>query len=166
MTDSLSIRDNRTGREYEVAITDGTIRAADLKQIAVEGEPGLATYDPGFVNTASCRSSITYIDGDVGILEYRGYPIEQLAEQSTFLEVSYLLLNGELPTQTQLDEWVHDITYHTFIHENLKQFIQGFRYDAHPMGMLMASVSALSTFYPDAHTRSPTRRTGSCRSPG
>src|SRR6188472_3694529 len=150
MTDTLSIRDNRTGREYEVAITDGTIRAADLNQIAVEGEPGLATYDPGFVNTSSCRSSITYIDGDVGILEYRGYPIEQLAEHSTFLEVSYLLLNGELPTQAQLDEWVHSITYHTFIHENLKQFIQGFRYDAHPMGMLMASVSALSTFYPTA----------------
>ena len=150
MTDTLSIRDNRTGREYEVAITDNTIRAADLKEIAVDGEPGLATYDPGFVNTASCRSSITYIDGDVGILEYRGYPIEQLAEQSTFLEVAYLLLHGELPTQTQLDDWVHDITYHTFLHENLKQFIQGFRYDAHPMGMLMASVSALSTFYPDA----------------
>ena len=150
MTDTLSIRDNRTGREYEVAITDNTIRAADLKQIAVDGGSGLATYDPGFVNTASCRSSITYIDGDVGILEYRGYPIEQLAEQSTFLEVAYLLLHGELPTQTQLDDWVHDITYHTFLHENLKQFIQGFRYDAHPMGMLMASVGALSTFYPDA----------------
>ena len=149
--DSLSIRDNRTGRTYEVAITDGTIRAADLKQIAVEGEPGLATYDPGFVNTASCRSSVTFIDGDVGILEYRGYPIEQLAEHSTFLEVAYLLLNGELPTQAQLDDWVHDITHHTFIHENLKQFIQGFRYDAHPMGMLMASVSALSTFYPTAN---------------
>src|SRR5918998_2093938 len=151
MTDSLTVRDNRTGREYEIAITDGTIRAADLKQIAVDDEPGLATYDPGFVNTASCRSAITFIDGDVGILEYRGYPIEQLAEQSTFLEVSYLLLNGELPTQAQLDEWVHDITYHTFIHENLKQFIEGFRYDAHPMGMLMASVSALSTFYPAAN---------------
>ena len=151
MTDSLTVRDNRTGREYEIAITDGTIRAADLNQIAVEGEPGLATYDPGFVNTASCRSAITYIDGDVGILEYRGYPIEQLAEHSTFLEVSYLLLNGELPTQDQLDEWVHNITYHTFIHENLKQFIEGFRYDAHPMGMLMASVSALSTFYPAAN---------------
>ena len=151
MTDSLTVRDNRTGREYELAITDGTIRAADLKQIAVDGEPGLATYDPGFVNTASCRSAVTFIDGDVGILEYRGYPIEQLAEQSTFLEVSYLLLNGELPNQAQLDEWVHDITYHTFIHENLKQFIEGFRYDAHPMGMLMASVSALSTFYPTAN---------------
>jgi citrate synthase len=151
MTDSLTVRDNRTGREYEIAITDGTIRAADLNQIAVDDEPGLATYDPGFVNTASCRSAITYIDGDVGILEYRGYPIEQLAEHSTFLEVAYLLLNGELPTADQLDEWVHNITYHTFIHENLKQFIEGFRYDAHPMGMLMASVSALSTFYPTAN---------------
>jgi citrate synthase len=150
MTDTLSIRDNRTGREYEVPISDGTIRAADLKQIAMDGDPGLATYDPGFVNTASCRSSITYIDGDVGILEYRGYPIEQLAEHSSFLEVSYLLLYGELPTKDQLDNWVHEVTYHTFLHENLKQFIQGFRYDAHPMGMLMASVSALSTFYPDA----------------
>jgi citrate synthase len=150
MADTLSIRDNRTGQKYEVPITDGTIRAADLKQVAVDDEPGLATYDPGFVNTASCRSSITYIDGDAGILEYRGYPIEQLAESSTFLEVSYLLLYGELPTQDQLDSWVHEVTYHTFLHENLKQFIQGFRYDAHPMGMLMAAVSALSTFYPDA----------------
>jgi citrate synthase len=148
--DSLSIRDNRTGTEYEIAITDGTIRAVDLQQIAVDREPGLASYDPGFVNTASCRSAITYIDGDEGILEYRGYPIEQLAEQSTFLEVAYLLLHGELPTQAQLDEWVHSITYHTFIHENLKQFIEGFRYNAHPMGMLMATVSALSTFYPEA----------------
>jgi citrate synthase len=149
MTDTLSIRDNRTGQEYDIPISDGTIRAADLKQIALDDEPGLATYDPGFVNTASCRSSITYIDGDVGILEYRGYPIEQLAEHSSFLEVSYLLLYGELPTRDQLDTWVHEVTYHTFLHENLKQFIQGFRYDAHPMGMLMASVSALSTFYPD-----------------
>jgi citrate synthase len=148
--DSLSIRDNRTGREYELAISEGTIRATDLKQIAVEGEPGLATYDPGFVNTASCRSAITFINGDEGILEYRGYPIEQLAEHSTFLEVAYLLLNGELPTQAQLDEWVLSVTYHTFIHENLKQFIEGFRYNAHPMGMLMATVSALSTFYPEA----------------
>jgi citrate synthase len=153
MTDTLSIRDNRTGRDYEIAITDGTIRAADLKQItAGEEDPGIATYDPGFVNTASCRSSITYIDGDKGILEYRGYPIDQLAEHSTFLEVAYLLLHGELPTQSQLDQWVHDVTYHTFLHENCKQFIEGFRYDAHPMGMLMASVSALSTFYPDAGT--------------
>jgi citrate synthase len=148
--DSLSIRDSRTGKEYEIAITDGTIRATDLQQITVNGGPGLASYDPGFVNTASCRSAITYIDGDEGILEYRGYPIEQLAEHSTFLEVAYLLLHGELPTQAQLDEWVHSITYHTFVHENLKQFIEGFRYDAHPMGMLMATVSALSTFYPEA----------------
>jgi citrate synthase len=148
--DSLSIRDNRTGQEYEIAITDGTIRATDLTQIAIDGGPGMASYDPGFVNTASCRSAITYIDGDQGILEYRGYPIEHLAEHSTFLEVAYLLLHGELPTQVQLDEWVHSITYHTFIHENLKQFIEGFRYNAHPMGMLMATVSALSTFYPEA----------------
>jgi len=160
MTDTLSIRDNRTGKEYKLPITDGTIRAADLQQIAVDGEPGLATYDPGFVNTASCRSSITFIDGDAGILEYRGYPIEQLAEHSSFLEVSYLLLYGELPTEEQLDNWVHEITYHTFLHENLKQFIQGFRYDAHPMGMLMASVSALSTFYPDAReVKDPENRT-------
>ena len=153
MTDTLSIRDNRTGRDYELAITDGTIRAADLKQItAGDEDPGIATYDPGFVNTASCRSAITYIDGDKGILEYRGYPIDQLAEHSTFLEVAYLLLNGELPTQPELDQWTHDVTYHTFLHENCKQFIEGFRYDAHPMGMLMASVSALSTFYPDAGT--------------
>src|SRR4029453_17183245 len=148
--DSLSIRDNRTGKEYEIAITDGTIRTTDLREITVNGGPGLGSSDPGFVNTASCRSAITYIDGDEGILEYRGYPIEQLAEHSTFLEVAYLLLHGELPTQTQLDDWVHSITYHTFIHENLKQFIEGFRYNAHPMGMLMASVSALSTFYPEA----------------
>jgi citrate synthase len=148
--DSLSIRDSRTGKEYEIAITDGTIRATDLRQITVNGGPGLASYDPGFVNTASCRSAITYIDGDEGILEYRGYPIEQLAEHSTFLEVAYLLLHGELPTQAQLDDWVHSITYHTFVHENLKQFIEGFRYNAHPMGMLMATVSALSTFYPEA----------------
>jgi citrate synthase len=148
--DSLSIRDNRTGQEYEIAIADGTIRATDLRQITVDGGPGLASYDPGFLNTASCRSAITYIDGDEGILEYRGYPIDQLAEHSTFLEVAYLLLHGELPTQSQLDDWVHSITYHTFIHENLKQFIEGFRYNAHPMGMLMATVSALSTFYPEA----------------
>src|SRR6476620_7991441 len=121
--DSLSVRDNRTGREYEIAISDGMIRATDLKQIVVEGEPGLATYDPGFVNTASCRSAITFIDGDEGILEYRGYPIEQLAEHSTFLEVSYLLLHGELPTKTQYEAWVHDITYHTFVHESIKSFM-------------------------------------------
>ena len=148
---SLTVRDNRTGQEYELPITDGTIKAADLGKIKVVGdEPGLAVYDPGFVNTASCRSSVTYIDGDKGILEYRGYPIEQLAEKSSFLEVAYLLIHGQLPEKVQYDEWVHHITYHTFVHENVRSFMQGFRYDAHPMGMLMASVGALSTFYPES----------------
>jgi len=148
-SDTLTITDNRTGQQYEVPITDGTIRANDLKQISLDGQV-LATYDPGFVNTASCRSAVTFIDGDAGILEYRGYPIEQLAESSSYLEVAYLLLNGELPTTPQLEQWTHDVTFHTFVHENLKTFMQAFRYDAHPMGMLMASVSALSTFYPEA----------------
>ena len=159
-SDSLSVRDNRTGREYDLAITDNTIAAKDLGQIRIDDDsPGLATYDPGFVNTASCRSSVTYIDGDKGILEYRGYPIEQLAEKSNFLEVAYLLIYGDLPSKEQYDQWVHEITYHTFVHENIRTFMEGFRYDAHPMGMLMASVGALSTFYPDArdisdpHTR-------------
>ncbi len=151
MTDSLTIRDNRTGAEYEVAIVDGAIKAADLGKIKTSDEdPGLCTYDPGFTNTASCKSAITYIDGDKGILEYRGYPIEQLAEKSTFLEVAYLVVYGELPTKEQYESWVHEITYHTFVHENVKGLMQGFRYDAHPMGMLMSSVGALSTFYPDA----------------
>ncbi len=150
MTESLTIRDNRTGQEYEVPVTDDTIRAADLKQITAGDGPGLATYDPGFTNTASCRSAITYIDGEAGILEYRGYPIEQLAESSSFLEVAYLLLNGELPNTDELARWTHEITTHTFLHENIKTFIEGFRYDAHPMGMTMAAVAALSTFYPDA----------------
>jgi citrate synthase len=148
---SLTVRDNRTGKEYDLAITDGTIRAADLKQISAEdGDGGLATYDPGFVNTASCRSSITFIDGDKGILEYRGYPIEQLAEQSSYLEVAYLLVHGKLPNKAEYEQWVHGVTYHTFVHENLKRFMEGFRYDAHPMGMLLASVGALSTFYPES----------------
>ena len=151
VTDSLTVRDNRTGQEYDVPITDGTIKAADLGQIkSGEDAPGLAVYDPGFVNTASCRSAVTFIDGDKGILEYRGYPIEQLAEKSNFLEVAYLLVHGSLPSKAEYDAWVHEITYHTFVHENVKTFMQGFRYDAHPMGMLMASVGALSTFYPDA----------------
>lgn len=151
VTESLTVRDNRTGVEYDIPITDGTIRAADLGKIkASEDNPGLAVYDPGFVNTASCRSSVTYIDGDKGVLEYRGYPIEQLAEKSSFLEVSYLLVHGALPTKEEYDAWVHEITFHTFVHENIKEFMQGFRYDAHPMGMLMASVGAMSTFYPDA----------------
>ena len=148
---SLTVRDNRTGKDFDLAITDGTIRAADLKQIsASDGDGGLATYDPGFVNTASCRSSVTFIDGDKGILEYRGYPIEQLAEQSNYLEVAYLLVNGKLPNKAEYEAWAHDVTYHTFVHENLKTFMQGFRYDAHPMGMLLASVGALSTFYPES----------------
>src|SRR3954469_17592920 len=148
---TLTVRDNRTGKEYEIPIGDGTIKAADLAQIRTsEDLPGLATYDPGFVNTASCKSSVTFIDGDKGILEYRGYPIEQLAEKSNFLEVAYLLIHGELPSTQQYDSWVHEITYHTFVHENVRTFMQGFRYDAHPMGMLMASVGALSTFYPES----------------
>jgi len=151
VTDSLTVKDNRTGHEYELPLTDGTIRAADLSAIkAGDDDPGVATYDPGFTNTASCRSAITYIDGEKGILEYRGYPIEQLAEHSTFLEVAYLLIHGELPDKAQYETWEHEITYHTFVHENLKSFMQGFRYDAHPMGMLLASVGALSTFYPES----------------
>jgi citrate synthase len=149
--DSVTIRDNRSGREYELLITDGTIRAGELAKINLdEDDPGLATYDPGFVNTASCRSAITYIDGDKGILEYRGYPIEQLAEKATYLEVAYLLVHGELPSKQQYESWQHEITYHTFVHENIKAFMEGFRYDAHPMGMLLASVGALSTFYPES----------------
>jgi citrate synthase len=148
---TLTVRDNRTGQEYELPITDGTVRAADLGKIKTgDDEPGIASYDPGFINTASCRSAITYIDGDKGILEYRGYPIEQLAEKSTYLEVAYLLIHGGLPTKEQYEQWVHEITYHTFVHENVKDFMQGFRYDAHPMGMLLASVGALSTFYPES----------------
>jgi citrate synthase len=149
--DSLTVRDNRTGQEYDVPITDGTIRAADIGKIKADQDaPGLAVYDPGFVNTASCRSAVTFIDGEKGILEYRGYPIEQLAEKSTYLEVAYLLIHGELPTRDQYETWVHEITYHTFVHENVRRFMEGFRYDAHPMGMLLASVGALSTFYPES----------------
>jgi citrate synthase len=152
MPDTLSVTDNRTGQTYEVEITDGTVRAMDFRQMKVDDDDfGLMTYDPAFTNTASTRSAITYIDGDKGILEYRGYPIEQLAEQSTYLEVAYLLVHGELPTQEQLDEWTHLITIHTFVHENVKEFMAGFRHDAHPMGMLCGSVGALSTFYPDAN---------------
>ena len=148
---TLTVRDNRTGEEYELPITDGTVRASDFGKIGKSDDnPGLAVYDPGFTNTASTRSAVTYIDGDKGILEYRGYPIEQLAEDSTFLEVAYLLIHGELPTQEQHEQWVHEITFHTFVHENVKSLMQGFRYDAHPMGMLLSSVGALSTFYPEA----------------
>ena len=149
--DTLTVRDNRTGDEYELPITDGTVNAADVGKIGkTDDQAGIAVYDPGFTNTASCRSSVTYIDGEEGILEYRGYPIEQLAESSTYLEVAYLLIHGELPTEDQHEKWVHEITFHTFVHENLKSLMQGFRYDAHPMGMLLSSVAALSTFYPEA----------------
>jgi hypothetical protein len=147
--ETLSVTDNRTGESYEMEITDGTVKAMDFRQIKVSEEDfGLMTYDPAFTNTASCRSEITYIDGDAGILEHRGIPIEQLCEKSTYLEVAYLLIFGELPTEAQLDRWVYDITHHTFVHEDMKQFESGFRYDAHPMGMLLACVGALSTFYP------------------
>jgi citrate synthase len=149
--DSLSITDNRTGRTYEVPVVEGTVRATDLRQIKVEDDDfGLMTYDPAFMNTAACRSAITYIDGDRGILRYRGYPIEQLAEQATFLEVAYLLCEGELPTEAQLAKWNETITYHTYVHTNITRFLEGFRYNAHPMGMLLGVVGALSTFYPDA----------------
>jgi citrate synthase len=149
---TLTVTDNRTGTSYELPIEDGTVRAMDLRQIKTGAEDfGLMAYDPAYTNTASCRSAITYIDGDAGILQHRGYPIEQLCEHSTYLEVAYLLINGALPTRAQLEDWVHEITIHTFVHENVKDFMQGFRYDANPMGMLVASVGALSTFYPDAN---------------
>ena len=150
--DSLTVTDNRTGKQYEIPIADGTIRATELRKIKTdEDDFGLMTYDPAYMATASCRSAITFIDGEKGILEYRGYPIEQLAEKSSYLEVAYLLVHGELPTTKQLEEWDQEITIHTFVHENVKEFMQGFRYDAHPMGMLLASVGALSTFYPEAN---------------
>jgi citrate synthase len=148
---SLTITDNRTGKTYEIPIKNDTIRAMDLRQIKVKPDDfGLMTYDPAFTNTASCASKITFIDGDRGILRYRGYPIEQLAEKSTYLETAYLVLHGELPTKSQFDEWTWNITHHTFIHESIKKFLDGFHYDAHPMGMLVSTVGALSTFYPDA----------------
>jgi citrate synthase len=149
--ETLTITDNRTGKTYELPISQGCIRTADLRQIKVDASDfGLMGYDPAFLNTANCRSAITYIDGDKGILEYRGYPIEQLAEQSTFLEVSYLLMNGELPSRQQLADFTHVITHHTYVHENVKSFMDGFRYDAHPMSMLASTVAALSAFYPEA----------------
>jgi citrate synthase len=149
--DTLTITDNRTGRTYDLEVTDGTIRAMDLRQIKVtEDEFGLMAYDPAFTNTASCRSAITYIDGDAGVLEHRGYSIETLCERSSYLEVAYLLVFGELPTKPQLERWVFDVTHHTFVHEDIKNLFETFRYDAHPMGMLLSGVGALSTFYPDA----------------
>src|SRR3954468_16109922 len=151
MADTLTITDNRTGKQYEIPISEGTIRAMDLRRIKVTADEfGMMTYDPAFMNTAACRSRITFIDGDKGVLLYRGYPIEQLAEHSDFLETSYLLLFGELPTEAQLEAWTRDINGHTMLHENLKKFIDGFRYDAHPMGMFLSAMGALSTFYPDA----------------
>jgi citrate synthase len=150
-SESLSITDNRTGKTYELPIENGTIRTLDLRQVKVDADDfGLMGYDPAFGNTASTKSRVTYIDGEKGILRYRGYPIEQLAEKSTFLEVAYLTFFGELPNQDQLDEWVHDITFHTYLHENIKDLMQAFRYDAHPMGMFISTLAALSTFYPEA----------------
>ena len=150
-SDTLTITDNRTGKAYDVPITDDTIRATDLRQIKVKDDDfGMMTYDPAFMNTAACRSAITYIDGDRGILRYRGYPIEQIADKATFLEVAYLLNEGELPNRAQLDKWTEDIRFHTYVHTNLIKFLEGYRYDAHPMGMLLGIVGGLSTFYPDA----------------
>ena len=149
--DTLSITDNRTGRQYEIPIKNDTIRSIDLRQIRVHEEDfGMMAYDPAYSNTASCISKITYIDGDQGILRYRGYPIEELAEKSTYMETAYLLLQGELPTQSEIAHWTDQITHHTFIHESIKKFLDGFHYDAHPMGMMISTVAALSTFYPEA----------------
>jgi citrate synthase len=158
---TLTVTDDRTGRVYTIPITDGAIAAADLRQIRTkDGDPGLLSYDPAFMNTASCRSAVTYIDGDQGILRYRGYPIQELAEKASFLEVTYLLLHGELPTTAELEEWSDAITRHTFVHENIKKFVDGFHHDAHPMGILVGTLGALSTFYPDAKrvTDDPCRR--------
>ncbi len=149
--DTLTVTDNRTGKIYELPITDGTIRAMDLRQIKVSDDDfGIMSYDPAFKNTASTRSKITFIDGEKGILRYRGYPIEEIAENATYLEAAYLVMYGELPTKDQYEQWVYDITHHTLVHENMRTFLDGFRYDAHPMGMFISSVAALSTFYPEA----------------
>jgi len=158
--DTLTITDNRNGKSYEIPVQQGTIRGMDLRQIKVtDDEFGMMSYDPAFMNTASCKSKITFIDGDKGILRYRGYPIEQLSERCSYLEVAYLILHGELPTRAQLDDWVWNITHHTMIHESIKKFMDGFRYDAHPMGILVGTVGALSTFYPDAkHVMDPESR--------
>jgi citrate synthase len=149
-SETLTIIDNRTGKQYEVPIKNGAVKATDLFQIRVTEDDGIVIYDPGFMNTASCQSKITYIDGDRGILRYRGYPIEQLAEKSSYLETAYLILHGELPTSSQLEDWTHNITYHSIIHENIKKVIDSFHHEAHPMGVLISTVGALSTFYPEA----------------
>jgi citrate synthase len=158
--DSLTVTDNRTGKQYELPVSEGTIKASDLRQIRTgEDDFGLMSYDPAFLNTASCRSAITFIDGYKGILRYRGYPIEQVAEKASFLETAYLLFQGELPNRAQLDKWENDVRYHTYVHTNIIKFIEGFRYDAHPMGTLLGAVGALSTFYPDAkHIEDPASR--------
>ncbi|MHB1867636.1 MAG: citrate synthase [Nitrososphaerales archaeon] len=151
LTDTLSVTDNRTGKKYEIPVSEGAIKALELRKIKVsEPDFGLMSYDPSFVNTASCKSKITYIDGDAGILRYRGYPIDELAEKKDYLEVAYLLINGELPSRTEYEDWAHNVTFHTNLHENVKKFMDGFHHDAHPMGMLVSSVAALSTFYPAA----------------
>jgi citrate synthase len=151
MPDTLTLTDNRTSKKYEIPIVNGVIKAMDLRQIKVSDEDfGLMSYDPAFMNTASCHSKITFIDGDKGILRYRGYPIEQLAEKSNYLEVAYLLIHGELPSKAQFDEWRYNVTHHTMLHENTKTLMQGFHHDAHPMGMLVSTIGALSTFYPEA----------------
>jgi len=149
-SDTLTIIDNRTGKQYNIPIKNGAIKATDLFQIKLTEDDGIVSYDPGFMNTASCQSKVTYIDGDRGILRYRGYPIEQIAEKSTYLETAYLILYGELPNKSQLEDWTHNITYHSIIHENIKKLIDGFHHDAHPMGILVSTVGALSTFYPEA----------------
>jgi len=158
--DSLTVTDNRTGKTYELPIGEGCIKAADLRQIKVsEDDFGMMAYDPAYLNTASCRSAITFIDGDKGILRYRGYPIEQLAEKASFLEVAYLLFEGELPTKAQLERWESDVRSHTYVHTNILKFLEGYRYDAHPMGVLLGATAALSTFYPDAkHIEDPACR--------
>jgi citrate synthase len=149
---TLTVTDNRTGQTYELPISDGTVKAMDLRQIKVDDDDfGLMAYDPGFTNTASCRSEITLIEGDEGVLRYRGYPIEELAKNSKHLDVAYLLLNGELPDKAQSEEWVGEITHHTLLHESIKKFIDGFQYDAHPMGVLISTIAALSTFYSEAN---------------
>lgn len=149
-SETLTIIDNRTGKQYEIPIKNGAVKATDLFQIRVTEDDGIVSYDPGFMNTASCQSKITYIDGDKGILRYRGYPIEQLAEKSSYLETAYLILHGELPTASQLEEWTHHVTFHSIIHENIKRVIDSFHHEAHPMGVLISTVGALSTFYPEA----------------
>jgi citrate synthase len=149
-SETLTITDNRTGKQYEIPIKNGAIKATDLFQIRISEEDGLVSYDPGFMNTASCQSRITYIDGDRGILRYRGYPIEQIAEKSSYLETAYLILYGELPNKKQLEDWTHNITFHSIIHENIKKVIDSFHHEAHPMGVLISTVGALSTFYPEA----------------